>query len=359
MPLSPAHLCGTHLLLQDRNRLPCLAERPPGRFRHGGRPAVRSLSPSPNPRLRAGQRGAIADRPRPRGAPPRSVVRSPAWPDDRPGGAGPALAQPADHRLLVAARKRSGASTPASARSGSGANSSPRLDSTRPAGWSRSRGCASPRCAGAGSSQRPIPTRQREAEASNREAIEEAAALNAVTLVLVPGGLPLGDRDLQAARDRAARAIERLVPYAHELGSISVEPMNPIYAADRGVISTLAQALDIAERFDASDVGVVVDTFHCGGNPASTSSCARGTTDCQLPDLRLDHPAAGGHALSSRHDGRRSHRLPPSPDRLLGPAIAAMSRWRSSMPIYGPRPGEVVDTMAERYLELVHPYLAE
>ena len=43
--------------------------------------------------------------------------------------------------------------------------------------------------------------------------------------------------------------------------------MNPIYAADRGVISTLAQALDIAERFDAADVGVVVDTFHLWWEP--------------------------------------------------------------------------------------------
>ena len=115
-----------------------------------------------------------------------------------------------------------------------------------------------------------------DAEASNREAIEEAAALNAATLVLVAGGLPPGDRDLQAARDRAARAIERLVPYAHELGvNLGIEPMNPIYAADRGVISTLAQALDIAERFDAADVGVVVDTFHLWWEPGVADQLQR------------------------------------------------------------------------------------
>ena len=112
------------------------------------------------------------------------------------------------------------------------------------------------------------PAEAEAAEARNREAIQEAAALNAATLVLVPGGLPPGDRDLQGARDRAARAIERLVPYAHELGvTLGIEPMNPIYAADRGVISTLAQALDIAERFEPEDVGVVVDTFHLWWEP--------------------------------------------------------------------------------------------
>lgn len=35
-----------------------------------------------------------------------------------------------------------------------------------------------------------------------------------------------------------------------------------MYAADRCVVSTLAQALDLAERFPAGQVGVVVDTYH-------------------------------------------------------------------------------------------------
>jgi sugar phosphate isomerase/epimerase len=114
------------------------------------------------------------------------------------------------------------------------------------------------------------------AETRNREAVDEAAALNAATLVLVAGGLPPGDRDLQAARDRAERAIERLVPYAHELGvNLGIEPMNPIYAADRGVISTLEQALDIAERFDPADVGVVVDTFHVWWEPGVADQVQR------------------------------------------------------------------------------------
>jgi sugar phosphate isomerase/epimerase len=120
------------------------------------------------------------------------------------------------------------------------------------------------------------PTEVEAAEASNHKAIDEAAALNAATLVLVPGGLPPGDRDLQAARDRAARAIEQLVPYARDHGvTLGIEPMNPIYAADRGVISTLAQALDIAERFDTADVGVVVDTFHLWWEPGIAEQVQR------------------------------------------------------------------------------------
>ncbi|HEX6759354.1 MAG TPA: sugar phosphate isomerase/epimerase family protein [Propionibacteriaceae bacterium] len=200
------------------------------------------------------------------------------------------------------------------------------------------------------------------AEASNREAIEEAAALNAVTLVLVPGGLPLGDRDLQAARDRAARAIERLVPYAHELGvNLGIEPMNPIYAADRGVISTLAQGLDIAERFDAADVGVVVDTFHLWWEPDIDEQLQRAgqrIVSYQICDWITPLPADTLLARGMMGDGHIDF---PTFTRSV-----ARAGYRGDVEVeifnadlWAAPPAEVVDTMAERYLELVQPYLAE
>ena len=106
------------------------------------------------------------------------------------------------------------------------------------------------------------------AHADNRRAIDEAAAIGAATLVLVAGGLPAGDRDLAAARARAVDALAALVPYARDAGvRLGIEPMHPIYAADRGVVSTLGQALDLAEAFPAGEVGVVVDTFHLWWDP--------------------------------------------------------------------------------------------
>jgi sugar phosphate isomerase/epimerase len=109
----------------------------------------------------------------------------------------------------------------------------------------------------------------------NRRAIAETAALaaagadgSAAVLVLVAGGLPEGDRDLPGARARAADAVAELVDDARDAGvRLAIEPMHPIYAADRGVISTLAQALDVAECFPADVVGVVVDTFHVWWDP--------------------------------------------------------------------------------------------
>ena len=97
----------------------------------------------------------------------------------------------------------------------------------------------------------------------NRAAIDEAAALGTGTLVLVSGGLSEGDRDIAAARERVAGAIGSLAPYAAERGvRLAIEPLHPMYASDRCVVSTLDQALDIAERFPAEQVGVVVDTYH-------------------------------------------------------------------------------------------------
>ncbi|MGW4053179.1 sugar phosphate isomerase/epimerase family protein [Streptomyces sp. NPDC004779] len=100
-------------------------------------------------------------------------------------------------------------------------------------------------------------------EADNRAAIDEAAALGTDTLVLVSGGLPAGSRDLPGARARIADAIGTLAPYAGARGvRLAIEPLHPMYASDRCAISTLDQALDIAERFPAEQVGVTVDTYH-------------------------------------------------------------------------------------------------
>ncbi|OSC62365.1 sugar phosphate isomerase [Streptomyces sp. BF-3] len=97
----------------------------------------------------------------------------------------------------------------------------------------------------------------------NRAAIDEAAALSTDTLVLVSGGLPPGSRDLHGARERVAEALAELAPYAAARGvRLAIEPLHPMYASDRCVVSTLAQALDLAERFPAEQVGVVVDTYH-------------------------------------------------------------------------------------------------
>jgi sugar phosphate isomerase/epimerase len=48
-----------------------------------------------------------------------------------------------------------------------------------------------------------------------------------------------------------------------------------MYASDRSVISTLEQALDIAEQYPSKVVGVVVDTFHVWWDPKVFEGIAR------------------------------------------------------------------------------------
>ena len=116
----------------------------------------------------------------------------------------------------------------------------------------------------------------------NRRAIEETAALaaagadgSAAVLVLVAGGLPSGDRDLVGARERVRDAVGALEADAAAAGvTLAIEPLHPMYAADRAVVSTLGQALDIAEQF-GPHVGAVVDTFHIWWDPDVVAQIAR------------------------------------------------------------------------------------
>ncbi|MFD5077948.1 sugar phosphate isomerase/epimerase family protein [Streptomyces sp. NPDC058371] len=120
------------------------------------------------------------------------------------------------------------------------------------------------------------PAERARALDDNRAAIDEAATLGTDTLVLVSGGLPPGSRDLHGARERIADALAELGPYGAERGvRLAIEPLHPMYAADRCVVSTLAQALDLAERFPADQVGVTVDTYHIWWDDTAPAQIAR------------------------------------------------------------------------------------
>ncbi|QUW81878.1 sugar phosphate isomerase/epimerase [Streptomyces mirabilis] len=122
----------------------------------------------------------------------------------------------------------------------------------------------------------------------NRAAVDEAATLGTDTLVLVSGGLPAGSKDLRGARERIADALGELGPYAAERGvRLAIEPLHPMYAADRCVVSTLAQALDIAERFPADQVGVTVDTYHIWWDDTAPEQIARAGAGGRIHTFQL------------------------------------------------------------------------
>jgi sugar phosphate isomerase/epimerase len=97
----------------------------------------------------------------------------------------------------------------------------------------------------------------------NRRAVDEAATLGTPVLVLVSGGLPDGSRDLDGVRARVGEAIGTLLPYAQAAGvRLAIEPLHPMFASDRCVVSTLDQALALAAPYPAEAVGVAIDTYH-------------------------------------------------------------------------------------------------
>lgn len=132
------------------------------------------------------------------------------------------------------------------------------------------------------------PAERARALDDNRAALDEAAALSTDTLVLVSGGLPEGSKDLHGARERVADALGELAPYAAERGvRLAIEPLHPMFASDRCVVSTLSQTLDIAERFPADQVGVVVDTYHIWWDDQAAAQIARAGAGGRIHSFQL------------------------------------------------------------------------
>ncbi len=132
------------------------------------------------------------------------------------------------------------------------------------------------------------PQERAKALDDNRRAVDEAATLGTDVLVLVSGGLPAGSKDLHGARERIADALGELGPYAEERGvKLAIEPLHPMYASDRCVVSTLAQALDLAERFPAHQVGVTVDTYHIWWDDTAPEQIARAGAGGRIHTFQL------------------------------------------------------------------------
>jgi sugar phosphate isomerase/epimerase len=121
-------------------------------------------------------------------------------------------------------------------------------------------------------------TKRQEARDDNRRAVDEAATLGAACLVLVVGGLPHTSRpgsavshDIANARTQVEDGISELLDYARSVGMpLAIEPLHPMYAADRACVNTLAQALDICDRLDArktAALGVALDVYHVWWDP--------------------------------------------------------------------------------------------
>ena len=125
----------------------------------------------------------------------------------------------------------------------------------------------------------PAPDREgrRAAHDDNRRAVDEALTLGAQCLVLVVGGLPkdrggqIVSRDLAGAREMVRDGLGSLYEYAHGAGMpLAIEPLHPMYAADRACVNTMAQANALCDELapDGADgLGLAVDVYHVWWDP--------------------------------------------------------------------------------------------
>jgi sugar phosphate isomerase/epimerase len=112
----------------------------------------------------------------------------------------------------------------------------------------------------------PTAGERRRRVADNRVAIEEAATLGAPVLVIVSG--PANGQTLSDARATVLDGLMEVLPDAEKAGVVlGVEPLHPMYAAERSVVVTLRQANDLVDRLASKSVGVVVDAFHVWWDP--------------------------------------------------------------------------------------------
>ncbi|WP_026555915.1 sugar phosphate isomerase/epimerase family protein [Arthrobacter sp. 35W] len=217
--------------------------------------------------------------------------------------------------------------------------------------------------------------------ADNQAAILEAKALGTTELIMVVGGLPAfsvapgavdggtatapaaGGRDLLAARANVAARLAELVPFALEHGvRLVIEPLHPMYAADRAVVSTLGQALDLAAPHPVEAVGVVVDTFHVWWDPALEAQIARAGREGRIASYQVcdfNLPIAADALLSRGFMGDGVIDFAPIGEWVAAAGYDGVVEVEIfNQEIWNAPPADVVETVKERWASLVEPSLS-
>ena len=144
----------------------------------------------------------------------------------------------------------------------------------------------------------------------NRRAVDEAAGIGARCLVLIAGGLPKGSKDLAGAQAQVRDGLAALLPYARAAGvPLAIEPLHPMYAADRACVNTLAHANDLCDQL-GQGLGVALDVYHVWWDPDLPRQIARAGSriityhvcDWLVPtkDLLLDRGMPGDGVIDLR-----------------------------------------------------------
>jgi sugar phosphate isomerase/epimerase len=105
----------------------------------------------------------------------------------------------------------------------------------------------------------------------NLRAIDDAATLEAKCLVIVAGGLPKASKDLGGAREMVRDGLGEILDHARAAGvPLAIEPLHPMYCADRACVNTMRHALDLCDELagkSGDGMGVAVDVYHVWWDP--------------------------------------------------------------------------------------------
>jgi sugar phosphate isomerase/epimerase len=177
----------------------------------------------------------------------------------------------------------------------------------------------------------------------NRRAVDEALTLGAPCLVLVVGGLPkdrdgkVASKDLPGAREMVRDGIGELLEYARPAGMpLAIEPLHPMYAADRACVNTMAHANDLCDELGGG-LGIAVDVYHVWWDP----------------QLQREIERAGGASPSRLLAYHISDWLVPTTDLLLdrgmmGDGVIDLPLIRSWMEAAGYRGAHEVEIFSAR-----------
>ena len=127
---------------------------------------------------------------------------------------------------------------------------------------------------------------------------------------MIAGGLPKGSKDLAGAHAQVRDGIAALLPHARAAGvPLAIEPLHPMYAADRACVNTLAHANDLCDQL-GDGVGVAVDVYHVWWDPDLAAQIKRAGSriltyhvcDWLVPtkDLLLDRGMPGDGVIDLR-----------------------------------------------------------
>jgi len=105
------------------------------------------------------------------------------------------------------------------------------------------------------------PKKRLSAIEDNQLAIEQASALGAPLVVLVCGAEP--KQSLESSRQQIKEGITALIPLAEKRKvKLAIEPLHPMYAAEKSAILTLGQANEMCELINSPWVGIAIDVYH-------------------------------------------------------------------------------------------------